>query len=174
MLQLSCPLHNKQGHRHKKYFVSFILIQGKIHISSFFPPFCFWRIFLGIFGSVFKDVFIWTEPVFEIFWLRYTLLSSGWNVFLKRGNKWRGSSEYIKNFSMHSQSRWKNDTVLLSKRRMDVSKDLSCVGIQRWLEWRQELLESWFIHIYTVVWTTGLWTLFSSRQWLLVLTLGIV
>lgn len=52
---------------------------------------------------------------------------------------------------MLSQSRWKNNTVLVMRfqregalRRswMDVSKDLSCVEIQSWLERRQELLES--------------------------------
>lgn len=57
----------------------------------------------------------------------------------------------LKAFAMLSQSRWKNNTVLvmwfqregaLQRSFMDASKDLSCVGIQRWLEWRKELLES--------------------------------
>lgn len=52
---------------------------------------------------------------------------------------------------MLSQPRWKNNTVLvmrfqregaLQRSWMDVSKDLSYVAIKRWLEWRQEVLES--------------------------------
>lgn len=53
ILQLSCSLHNKQEYRHKTYFVSFILIQGKIHVSIF-SLFVSGVVFFWIFGSVLK------------------------------------------------------------------------------------------------------------------------
>lgn len=191
ILQLSYPLHHKQGYKKKIYFDCFLhLNSGKTPSVSFFP-FCFFFFCCClIFCSLFKDVFIWAEPVFEIFWLSYTLLSSRWNVFLKKETNEREVVSILKNFGMLSQSRWKNKTVLvlkfqregalrLQRGMMDISRRLWCAKKQTSFEWRQELLEFWFINtsICTVLCeqqTHGLMSLFSSRQRFLVLALGIV